>query len=64
MSEVERFHCNVGIRAIKRKTKRSEATLLIEIPDELAQKLMRQIAGVEPSTIHGPWLEWAEIQET
>lgn len=58
--ERETFHCDVGITQITKGKKFAKLTL--EVSNELADKLMRAIAGVG-KPIYGPILQWQEDKE-
>jgi len=54
------LNCNSFIQEIAAKTKKKSARITITIPDELAEKLMKQMVGVEDGSISGLQLTWLD----
>jgi hypothetical protein len=59
MNNRKQFNCKFGILSITKGKKNKPAKMQIEIPNDLADKLMRGLAGIgEP--IYGPVISWQE----
>lgn len=55
----QRFHCGLGIRQIQKGRGEKPATMMIEVSNDLAGRIMKSINGVGPK-VYGPVLEWEE----
>lgn len=53
----------VNISEIKAKTKRKNAYIKIDIPDEFAEKLLKQLCTNKQEPISGLQLSWIDIDE-